>query len=255
MDIDLLKATLTEKVGKGKEIIVLDAIAQNDLKIIAKSLAQLGLHKLTCGPAGLAEEMPEALGLITGSPVIVISGSLSEVNMRQISNASKSGIVVLNIDSGKIIDSEAAQEIKKICEETKTIIKMGKDVIISSALTKNRVIKDLEKGKTLGLSSAEVGKIISSVLGEIANEVSKIPNISGLVLTGGTIAIRTLESMNSFGTEVDDEVSPGIPSAIVRGGPRSGLRIVTKAGSFGDEEAITRSIKYLKKKSSRKEYE
>ncbi|WP_455280211.1 four-carbon acid sugar kinase family protein [[Eubacterium] cellulosolvens] len=255
MDIDLLKATLAEKVGKGKEIIVFDAIAQNDLKIIAKSLAQLGLHKLTCGPAGLAEEMPEALGLIAGSPVIVISGSLSEVNMRQISNASKSGIIVLNIDSGKIIDIEAAQEIKKICEETKTIIKTGKDVIISSALTKNRVIKDLEKGKTLGLSSAEVGKIISSALGKIANEVSKIPNISGLVLTGGTIAIRTLEAMNSFGTEVDDEVSPGIPSAIVRGGPRSGLRIVTKAGAFGDEEAITRSIKYLKKKSSRKEYE
>jgi uncharacterized protein YgbK (DUF1537 family) len=255
MDGDLLKDTLVEKVRNGKEIIVLDAIVQNDLKTIAKTLTQLGLHKLTCGPAGLAEEIPEVLGLIVGSPAIVISGSLSEVNMRQILNASKSGTVVLNLDSNKIIDGEAAQEIKRICEETKTIIKTGKDVIISSAASKNKVIKDLERGKTLGLSSAEVGKIISSVLGEIADEVSRIPNISGLILTGGTIAIRTLEAMNSFGTEVDDEVSPGIPSAIVRGGPRSGLRIVTKAGAFGDEEAITRSIKYLKKKSLRKEYD
>jgi uncharacterized protein YgbK (DUF1537 family) len=251
MDEDMLKAALVDKAGRDKEIIVLDAIVQSDLKSIAKILVQLGLHKLTCGPAGLAEEMPEALGLISGSPVIVISGSLSEVNMRQILNASKSGTVVLNLNIDKIIESEKAQEIKSICEETKAIVNAGKDVIISSALTKNRIIRDLEKGKTLGLSSAEVGNIISSVLGEIANEVSTIPNISGLILTGGTIAIRTLEAMGSFGTEVDDEVSPGIPSAIVRGGPRSGLRIVTKAGAFGDEEAITRSIKYLKKKSSR----
>ncbi|WP_455369148.1 four-carbon acid sugar kinase family protein [[Eubacterium] cellulosolvens] len=252
MDGDMLKAALVDKAGKDKEIIVLDAIVQSDLKRIANTLAQLGLHKLTCGPAGLAEEMPEALGLISGSPVIVISGSLSEVNMRQISNASKSGTLVLNLNNDKIIENEKEQEIKRICEETKRIINSGKDVIISSALTKNMIIRDLERGKTLGLSSAEMGKIISSVLGEIANEVSTIPNISGLILTGGTIAIRTLEAMGSFGTEVDDEVSPGIPSAIVKGGPRSGLRIVTKAGAFGDEEAITRSIKYLKKKNLRK---
>lgn len=252
MDDGMLKTALIEKTGRDKGIIVLDAIVQDDLKRIAKTLAQLDLHKLTCGPAGLAEEMPEALGLIDGSPVVVISGSLSEVNMRQISNAAKSSTIVLNLDSEKIIDNEKAQEIKRICEETKTIINSGKDVIISSALTKNRILRDLERGKTLGLSSAEVGKLISSVLGEIANDISTIPNISGLILTGGTIAIRTLEAMNSFGTEVDDEVSPGIPSSIVRGGPRSGLRIVTKAGAFGDEEAITRSIKYLKKKSLRK---
>jgi uncharacterized protein YgbK (DUF1537 family) len=172
--------------------------------------------------------------------------------MRQISNASKSGSIVLNLDGSKIINNGAKQEIKRICQETKTNIDSGKDVIISSALTKNKIIRDLEKGKTLGMSSAEVGKIISSVLGEIAKEVSSMSNISGLIITGGTIAIRTLEAMDSFGTEVDDEVSPGIPSAIVRGGPRSGLRIVTKAGAFGDEEAITRSIKYLKKKNLRK---
>jgi uncharacterized protein YgbK (DUF1537 family) len=55
--------------------------------------------------------------------------------------------------------------------------------------------------------------------------------------------------MGSHGTQVDDEVSPGIPSSIIVGGENAGLRIVTKAGAFGDDEAITRSIRYLKRKS------
>ncbi|MEM3004780.1 MAG: nucleotide-binding domain containing protein, partial [Candidatus Bathyarchaeia archaeon] len=77
-------------------------------------------------------------------------------------------------------------------------------------------------------------------------ELAEPEKIAGLILTGGTTAIRALQSMGMLGIEVDDEVCPGIPSAIIVGGRNAGLRIVTKAGGFGDDEAIVKSMRYLK---------
>lgn len=251
MDISTLKKELRECVQRGGEVIVVDSITQNDLKRVARATVDLGLHTLLCGPAGLAEELPEALGLISGGPVVTISGSTSEVTMRQIANAESSGCTVLELNTFKILEGDKSSEVRRMMDETERAVSRGFDVIISSARSKNSVLEDLKKGEELGISSVDVSNLIGSALGEIASEVAKIQGIAGLVLTGGTTAIRTFELMGSSGTQVDDEVSPGIPSAVVVGGKDAGLRIVTKAGAFGDDEAITRSIKYLKRKSWR----
>jgi len=251
MDISTLKKELRECVQRGGEVIVVDSITQNDLKRVARATVDLGLHTLLCGPAGLAEELPEALGLISGGPVVTISGSTSEVTMRQIANAESSGCTVLELNTFKILEGDKSSEVRRMIDETELAVSRGFDVIISSARSKNSVLEDLKKGEELGISSVDVSNLIGSALGEIASGVAKIQGIAGLVLTGGTTAIRTFELMGSRGTQVDDEVSPGIPSAVVVGGKEAGLRIVTKAGAFGDDEAITRSIKYLKRKSWR----
>ena len=251
MDFSALKKELKECAQRGGEIIVVDSITQGDLKHIAKAAVEVELHKLTCGPAGLAEELPEALGLISGRPVVTVSGSLSEVTMMQISNAEVAGCVVLELNIGRVLDSDREFEIKRVIEETRQNVSEGNDVIVTSARSKNSVAEDLRKGEDLGMPSAAVSKLVASTLGEIASEISKTEGLAGMILTGGTTAIQALGLMSSYGTQVDDEVSPGIPSAIVIGGRCDGLRIVTKAGGFGDDEAITRSVRYLKRKGSR----
>ena len=251
MELSTLEKELRECIRKGGEIIVVDSITQDDLKRVALAVVDLGLQGLTCGPAGLAEELPEALGLISGTPVITVSGSISEVTMRQIASAEDFGCVVLEVDIPKILGSERCREIRRIIEEIEQNVSKGYDVIVSSARSRSSVLEDLRKGETLGMSSVDVNNLIGSALGEIASEVAKIKGIAGLVLTGGTTAIRSLEMMGSHGTQVDDEVFPGIPSAVVVGGDNAGLRIVTKAGGFGDDDAIMRSIRYLKMKAYR----
>ncbi len=251
MDFPTLKRELKECAQRSSGIIVVDSITQSDLKRIAKAAVELGLHTLTCGPAGLAEELPEALGLIPGKPVVTVSGSLSEVTMRQITYAESSGCIILELNTIGVLEGDREREIKRIIEETRRNISKGNDVIVTSARSKDSVSEDLKKGEKLGMSGAEVSRLIASTLGEIASEISKTKGIAGMVLTGGTTAMRTLELMDSYGTQVDDEVSAGIPSAIVIGGQSAGLRIVTKAGGFGDDEVITRSIRYLKRKGSR----
>ncbi|MBS7651038.1 four-carbon acid sugar kinase family protein [Candidatus Bathyarchaeota archaeon] len=251
MELQSLVENLRDCVQRGEEIIILDSITQGDLKRIAQAAVKLNLHRLTCGPAGLAEELPQAMGLISGKPVVVISGSVSEVTMRQIAHAEGAGCIVVEVDTAKVIRGQRIQEVHRVVNETKRIVSQGFDVIISSARTKEAVSGDLKIGESLGMTSVEVSNIIGLVLGEIASEVSAIGGVSGIFLTGGTTANRALEVMGAYGTEVDDEVSPGIPSSIIVGGRCSGLRIVTKAGGFGDEDAIMKWIRYLKMKGGK----
>jgi len=49
--------------------------------------------------------------------------------------------------------------------------------------------------------------------------------------------------------EIDGEVLPGIPSGVVLDGEYKGLRIVTKAGSFGKEDALVEAVLFLKRRS------
>jgi uncharacterized protein YgbK (DUF1537 family) len=44
-----------------------------------------------------------------------------------------------------------------------------------------------------------------------------------------------------------DEIAPGIPVSLIIGGKYDGVRIVTKAGAFGDENSLLTALRYLKK--------
>jgi len=46
---------------------------------------------------------------------------------------------------------------------------------------------------------------------------------------------------------VHDEVEAGVPAGELLGGQYQGMRVVTKAGGFGTEEALVKSIAYLER--------
>ncbi len=71
-------------------------------------------------------------------------------------------------------------------------------------------------------------------------------------MTGGDTARGVCRAIKAEAIDIDDEVSPGIPSGVIVGGKQEGLRIVTKAGSFGEETALVDSVLFLKRKSQLK---
>ena len=69
--------------------------------------------------------------------------------------------------------------------------------------------------------------------------------LSGLFLTGGDTAIEMIRALNASGSEIKTEIMPGVVLGTLIGGPIEGLKIVTKAGAFGQEEALYQSLKML----------
>ena len=69
-----------------------------------------------------------------------------------------------------------------------------------------------------------------------------------MVITGGAIAINVLKVLSALGVRVIEEIMPGVPISQIIGGEFDGLKIVTKAGAFGNEEALAYCLKQLKRR-------
>lgn len=241
-----LKQALIEREERGEKVIVVDTVTQEDLGIIAG--VGLKLNLLPCGSAGLAEEISIALRPASG-PILVISGSVNNVTMRQISKA-KSILTthVVELDTFRIIGNTPGQK-KELQRVVKTAVKAmnsGKDVIVKSAKSREHATRTLQNGKKKGFTAAEVSEQISSFLAETVEALIKTEKISGLALIGGDTAVKIVEGIGALGTRIEREVLPGIPACRLIGGQRGNLRTITKAGGFGDENALIRMIKCLK---------
>jgi uncharacterized protein YgbK (DUF1537 family) len=111
------------------------------------------------------------------------------------------------------------------------VLARGEGVILSTTFQKHLPGKETMIPKALG-------KAAIFLLGEL--------RLGGLVLTGGDLAMGVCERLSSSALRIEEEVLPGIPCSTLMDGPYKGLRTVTKAGGFGEKDALWRIIQYLR---------
>ncbi len=75
-----------------------------------------------------------------------------------------------------------------------------------------------------------------------ATLVDRLP-VEAVFLSGGDTALAFLRRIGATGLLVRQEVLPGLMGGEVVGGCRPGLKVVTKAGAFGDEESLVRMVR------------
>ena len=80
----------------------------------------------------------------------------------------------------------------------------------------------------------------------MALQVLEEVSVSGVFLTGGDTALGMLANIGADGSEILSEVRVGIPLIRVKGGSYEGLKMVTKAGAFGEEDAVAFALRKLK---------
>ena len=100
-------------------------------------------------------------------------------------------------------------------------------------------------GQTKGIDNQKVSEVIAEALGQVVRGLVGLKP-AGLFLTGGDTAIAVCRALNVSAIDVLAEVSTGIPLGKLSGGICPGLRVVTKAGAFGSEQAIVDSVTVLK---------
>lgn len=254
--IKAILCKIEDLIEEEVEIIVFDAMSNENLLNIAKTIPFINKPVIIVGSTGWAEHLPEGLEIIkkrkkdNNKVVLVISGSLSDVTRRQIIYASKNiDIAIIDINLEKIFSKNYEKETIKITNQAMDFINKGKHVIIRSA--KNRELVNLTNqiANTMGLTDFQASERIAFLLGKVASCICKNMKmkIQGLVLTGGDISIKTIKAMNISQTIIKEEVLPGIPSGYFINKEFKNIRVVVKAGAFGDESAIVRIIEFLMK--------
>jgi uncharacterized protein YgbK (DUF1537 family) len=218
---------------------IADAETDADLSALAEAASASGI-RVWCGSAGLAHALAtllpthrEALLSHNAIPltsqhgaVLVIAGSQHPATARQIAYAEHIGMTVVHAPLTFTHDV-APSALAQLAQDTRTALSGGKDVIITPA----------------GLPPSPLGQhLVAKRLGALAAQVLSEAPVAGLVLTGGDVAAAVCGALGAQQLALCGEVQPGIAMGALGDGPYAGLRVVTKAGGFGDDAALLSAI-------------
>ena len=247
---------IVELRRKGIRVITFDASTATHLQAIATAIVAVKEAALWVGSAGLAEMVPAVMGWAkqyrlstteaTG-PVLVVAGSVSSVTARQMNQfLAGDNVQLVSLRADWLLADEKTESSRCI-NEAKIGLTQGRAVLIASAVDADAVASARAQGEKQGLDSRGVSERVADAMGKIVRDLIDLP-LAGIFLTGGDTAVSVCRALGVGSIDILTEVLPGIPLGQLVGGCCPGLRVVTKAGAFGGDNAIVESVKALKGK-------
>ncbi len=218
-------------------IVAADAAEEEHLRTLAMALAELRHTWLPCGSAGLAQEWPRALGhkglaltsfdwSPSAAPILVVAGSRHPLTARQLSRALERGeLSLVTLSPGNI-----------------NVQDMAKEQVLDLLARRSNVGLSTNSGQSVRRRPEAVAQMLADL---VIWALERVP-LAGLVLTGGDTARAVCRKLGAKAVRVLGEVQAGVPAGILSSGPYDGLRVVTKAGGFGDDEAIVQAIALIR---------
>jgi len=244
-DVDSFIKEIQRQFETGKKIIVVDAESESDLERIAK--ASLALNILPCGSAGLASALSSQLA--GELKVLIVSGSVNSVTLKQIETAVKK----LNLKiiqpciSGILFDEEKLKNASNaLVKEAERILAEERAVIIRLADSESLISMIQEAEKRCGMTKLQVADLLLSTLSRAVRRILDKYSFSSLILIGGDTSIRIMDALGAKAIRSEGEILPGIPSGRIIGGIYEGMRVITKAGGFGDDDTLVKIMNSLK---------
>ena len=265
--------TCDERCGKG--ILIVDAQSDEDLRTAGERLFTKGYLSVSAGCAGFAAFLPDLLGLDRGEVsdsydlgdgLLVISGSLNPVTMRQIRFAQKRGFVRIcpkpgqeepfkngvaqsgeNPASLRCAGSSAAQN-----AGPSAILWCGEKWVIldSSEIDPGEeAFRDYMRGK--GMDSGEPSILIAAYLAEILAEIEDSVEETVMIVGGDTL-LSCLRRLGCRDLEPLAELFPGVVLSRYRAGGKEKL-LISKSGGFGKESLLADLQEMMKAARSREE--
>ena len=225
-------------------IFCFDAASNADLQTIVRSVLATGKRVLWVGSSGLANSLLSVERPVP--PALAVIASLSSVTRSQVHYAEKQGVSLAKAPLYAILEKKTSPE--DIANDAAAVIKEGRDAILlsSSTYSAEEYEKTEESARLAGLSAEDMSAYTQKTMGLIAALVLEQVKVSGLFLSGGDTAMSCFESLGAKGSSIDSEAALGIPLMRLLGGKYESLKVVTKAGAFGKEDAVFFALRKLR---------
>ncbi|MGC8810056.1 MAG: four-carbon acid sugar kinase family protein [bacterium] len=241
--------SLAEAITQKKEqILVVDAKEQSDLKNIASAWKLISAEVLPCGSVGLAQEIASLLDIkrekkrrkyiFSKGPLLIVSASRNPITARQLKKAQE-------IFKFSIVEPDLQRFTQKgwvkaarasLSQKIKEALTRDGGAILTTTFQEHLPGKE---------------KLIPNFLGQVVALLLREIPLGGLILTGGDLAMGVCAHLSASLLSIEEEVLPGIPFSLLIDGPNQGLCLVTKAGGFGQEDALEQIIKFLRRKNEK----
>jgi 3-dehydrotetronate 4-kinase len=241
---DALRGRLMQLFAEGTAHVVVDAVSNDDLYVIADACQDMPL--LTGGSA-VAMPLPE-LWLKQGlfgreditskqrgeaGPAIVLSGSCSAMTNRQVADYLQKGHPGLRLDPLQLSEQGAGAAIDWLSrqppEATPILYATAEPSVVRGAQEK------------LGVERA--GAVVEAALAVCALHARDI-GYRRFVVAGGETSGAVTRSLGIHQLVVGAEIAPGVPWCFARTGGHD-IAITLKSGNFGKEGFFTEALERL----------
>lgn len=219
-------------------VVIADAESDQDLAVIVRAALDSGL-RLMAGTSGLARQLASALAKIEqvggagplprrGCAVLVVAASRDRATAAQVSALEASGVPVVRPSVEMLNDPQTP--IGPAVDALAAHLACGRAVMFT----------------TTGMPVAQAApRDVARQVAEIVSRAVERNDVDGLVLTGGDVAAVVLARLDATQLTLGGEVQPAIPWGIIRSSLLDDVPVVTKAGSFGDANALLACLRAL----------
>ena len=242
-DVDSFAAAVRE-AAKEVRVLVFDAVRNEDVQKIAKAVLQSGCRVLTVDPGPLTMQFVYEMQVKEKreQKVLLVIGSVTATTKRQIADLlQKRRVFFVDMRVKEFFEKERREaEIRRVVNKICDAVDAEDVLLLTTTPLSDEGHLDLKAtAKVLGVTPEDVSRILSGTLTEAAGEIlEKSGKLEGIYCSGGDITIALLEKLDADGIEVRDEVLPLAVYGRILGGRLPKLRIVTKGGMIGGDDAI-----------------
>lgn len=242
--VDAVAERLSEKATAGVGHVLVDAITQDELDVLATAILRLatqtptgaGRRIVATGAAGLATAIARAQAIHrTAAPLrldrrrgrrLIVSGSASEATRAQ--NASFSGLRV-NVDALQLAQDERG-ELESITARIRAAFASAPDTpVLVSATTSVERMRAVHDAIGVAESAALVERALASVA---AGTVAEF-DVTHLIVAGGETSGGVISALGVTALRIGEQAAIGVPWTIGDGSTEP-LALLLKSGNFGD---------------------
>ena len=194
-------------------------------------------------PCGAAPSAPPR----RDGPVLVFACSLHDTTVRQVEEVEgRESVAICPFDPLSLVDEQCrGDEVDRLTTSVAEAMANGRNAVVTPKRPgQPQLLAWLERlsDKTGGHDPATV---VIENLGKVARRLFAAADPGGIVLTGGETAGSVLLELDSDGAWILDGIEPGVAHAVIAGGPWTGMGLVIKPGSFGDEHTLVKAVERL----------
>ncbi|SKA34368.1 four-carbon acid sugar kinase family protein [Consotaella salsifontis] len=213
------------------EVAILVCDAETDADLAALDIFSSDPNVLYVGSSGLLSALtPSPANTIPAAPFLMVVGSLNSVSQAQ-ADAFVTRATPLEI----VVDGQRA-----LTDAAGALAAASASLAEAGDLAFRHILLRCAPAPSNGMSAIEAGRRIADCLSAAALEIMTVSPQRNVFATGGDMSAHLLAAAGAKAVRLAGEAEPGIPFGFIVGGRLDGTCLVSKAGGFGEPDALSR---------------
>ncbi len=224
--------------AKGVAHVVVDAVANSDLEIIAEacrdmplmtggSAVAMPLPALYLADGTLSVDAPRASAPQLGAGTIILSGSCSAMTNKQVANYTSRGAPAFQLDPLALAEKGPQKALDWLAQQD-----LNAAPLIYATANPESVLAAQAK---LGVAGA--GEIVEATLSACA-VAARDKGARRLIVAGGETSGAVTKALGVTQLDIGTEIAPGVPWTYCQSGEHQ-IALTLKSGNFGTETFFT----------------